>query len=260
MAGRIRIEREGSIGWLIFDHAERRNAVSTDMWGQLPHAARELDEDADVRVVVMRGAGDVAFVSGADISEFETRRTGDAADRYEQDNGRAFLALARIEKPVLAMIHGFCVGGGVALSLAADIRYAAADAVFAIPAARLGIGYAPGGIESLIQVVGFSAAKEIFFSARRFTAEEALHMGLVSRVVPKDALEDLVRETASQIAANAPLTLRSVKRTVAELSKDPRQRDHTAMEAGVRTCMESDDYREGMRAFLEKRRPAFRGR
>lgn len=260
MAGRIRIEREGSIGWLIFDHAERRNAVSTDMWGQLPHAARELDEDADVRVVVMRGAGDVAFVSGADISEFETRRTGDAADRYEQDNGRAFLALARIEKPVLAMLHGFCVGGGVALSLAADIRYAADDAVFAIPAARLGIGYAPGGIESLIQVVGFSAAKEIFFSARRFTAEEALHMGLVSRVVPKDALEDLVRETAAQIAANAPLTLRSVKRTVAELSKDPRQRDHTAMEAGVRACMESDDYREGMRAFLEKRRPAFRGR
>lgn len=260
MGGRVHAQRDGGIGWLVFDHPERRNAVSTSMWRELPEALAGLAEDPQVRVVVMRGAGEVAFVSGADISEFETERTGEAALDYERRTGEAFLALARVEKPVLAMIHGFCVGGGVAIGLGADMRYAADDAVFAIPAARLGLGYQMGGLEALVRLVGPSAAKEIFFTARRFSAQEALRVGLVNAVVPKGSLEAHVRETAERIASNAPLTIRSVKQIVSEVAREPGARDHAAIEAGIRACMESEDYREGMRAFLEKRRPSFRGR
>jgi enoyl-CoA hydratase/carnithine racemase len=260
VGGRIDVVKDGRIGWLVFDHPERRNAVSVGMWREIPRAVAELAQDDEVRVVVLRGAGEVAFVSGADISEFESERTGEAAFGYERDNARAFLALAALEKPVLAMIHGFCVGGGVAISLSADLRYAADDAVFAIPAARLGVGYQMAGLEALVKLVGLSAAKEIFFTARRFSAEEALAMRLVNRVVPKAGLEACVRDTAQTIAENAPLTVRSVKQIVNELAKDPGARDPEAVQAGIRACMESEDYREGMRAFLEKRRPVFRGR
>ena len=260
MAGRIRIDVEGGIGWLVFDHPERRNAISVEMWDELPKAAERVDADPAIRGVVLRGAGDEAFVSGADISEFAEQRTGEAAARYESRNAQAFLALAGIAKPVLAMIQGYCIGGGVAMSLTADLRYASEDAVFAIPAARLGIGYAVGGLESLIRVVGTSAAKELFFTARRFSAQEVLQMGLVSRVLPRAELLPWVRETAARIAENAPLTVRSVKKIAAELGKDPAQRDLAGAHASVRACLESEDYREGMRAFLEKRPPAFRGR
>ena len=260
MGGRIWIEIEGAIGWFVFDHPERRNAVSVEMWEEIPRAARRLDLDPAVRVVVLRGAGDEAFVSGADISEFAAARTGPAAASYEDRNARAYLALAELQKPLLAMIQGYCIGGGVAMSLTADLRYASEDAVFAIPAARLGIGYAVGGVETLIRVVGYSAAKELFFTARRFSAREVLQMGLVSRVLPRAELLPWVHDTATRIAENAPLTVRSVKRIAAELAKDPAQRDLAGAHASVRACLESEDYREGMRAFLEKRPPVFRGR
>jgi enoyl-CoA hydratase len=258
--GRIRVEKEAPIGWIVFDHPERRNAVSVDMWRALPAAVAELEADDALRVVVLRGAGEEAFVSGADISEFEQQRTGHATADYERDNARAFGALARLAKPVIAMIHGWCVGGGLAISLSADLRYAADDAVFAIPAARLGVGYALEGLDALAKLVGFSAAKEIFFTARRFRADEALRMGLVNAVLPKAELEDFVRETAACIGDNAPLTVRSVKQIVGELAKEPEERDRAAVAEGIRACMESEDYREGMRAFLEKRRPVFQGR
>ncbi len=260
MAGRVQTQTEGALGWIIFDHPQRRNAISADMWRAIPAAAQTLERDPAVRVVIMRGAGDVAFVSGADISEFETARSGTTVDEYDQDNARAFLALLTLSKPVIALIHGFCVGGGCALALAADLRYAADDAVFAIPAARLGLGYSVRGFEMLVHIVGVAAAKEIFFTGRKFNAEQALRMGAVNQVLPKAALDTFVRETAEEIGGNAPLTVRSAKLILNELMKDPAERDHEAMAASVQACYGSGDYSEGVRAFLEKRRPIFNGR
>jgi len=259
MAGRIHTEVGNGIGWLIFDHQARRNAITAEMWDEIPRAARALDADPAARVVVMRGAGDVAFVSGADISEFEQVRSGAGAQEYDERNARAFAALGGIGKPLLASIHGFCVGGGCALALTADLRFSAADGVFAIPAARLGLGYSAGGLEALVRVVGLAYAKEIFFTARRFDAAEAHQMGLVNRVLPKAKLDAMVEATARQIADNAPLTLASAKLTLGELVRDASARDHGAIADAIGRCYESNDYAEGVRAFLEKRPPRFTG-
>jgi enoyl-CoA hydratase/carnithine racemase len=261
VAGRVVVEREAAFAWLVFDHPERRNAVSLEMWEAIPALAAELDADPSVRVIGLRGAGDVAFVSGADISEFKSTRTGaSAAQSYEDTTGVAFTALANVSKPVVAAIHGFCVGGGMAIALTADLRIAADDAQLAIPAARLGLGYHAAGIEALVRLVGPSTAKEVFFTARRFSAADALARGLVNEVVPKDRLEAHVREIAAQIAENAPLTLRSVKRVIRELGRDAATRDQAGIRDSIHACFESDDYREGVRAFLEKRKPAFQGK
>ncbi|MDJ0852568.1 MAG: enoyl-CoA hydratase [Myxococcota bacterium] len=260
MGGTVRTEHDGAIGWLVFDHPERRNAISVEMWEAIPAAMAALDGDPAVRVIVMRGAGDVAFVSGADISEFASRRTGEKAAEYDALNARAYSAVAEAHKPVVALIHGFCVGGGVGLALQADLRYAADDARFAVPAARLGLGYSARGVENLVRLVGPSSTKEILFTARRFSAAEALRMGLVNAVLPKVELEGAVRDTATRMAENAPLTLRSVKTLCEELGKPSSERDEAGAAASIRACFESEDYQEGVRAFLEKRSPTFRGR
>ena len=231
------------------------------MWRGLLDAATELGADDDVRAVVIRGAGEKAFAAGADISQFSDQRSDSSANRsYDDTTAAAHAALTNMPKPLIAMIHGYCIGGGLAVALTADIRIASDDARFTIPAARLGLGYGAAGVGKLVQLIGPSAAKRIFFLADRFGADEALNMGLVNRVVPKGELDAAVSEWTDLIAGNAPLTIRAAKATVAEWLKPEDQRDFTGIDAMIRACFDSADYQEGVAAFMEKRPARFTGR
>ena len=259
MTGELRIEKDGPIARLVFDHEKRRNAITVDMWDAIPQAVQTVQEDPEVRVVIMRGAGSEAFVSGADISEFEKTRTGNAGRDYDALTARAFAALQGLEKPLLASIHGFCIGGGAAIALTADLRYAADDALFAVPPARLGLGYHTAGIRTLIRIVGFSETADLLFTARRVPADEARHIGLVNEVFAKDALDEKVEQLAHMIARNAPLTIRSAKISLQELAKLEAERDTGRIADSIERCYQSEDFKEGVRAFLEKRKPEFQG-
>lgn len=250
---------EGGIGWVIFNHPERRNAVCLEMWQAIPLIMDRLEADPAVRVIVLRGVGGQAFVSGADISEFEkVRSTPQQVAEYEKISGEAQRRLKQTTKPTIAMIEGFCIGGGMGIAIGTDLRIASTGARFGIPAARLGLGYGADGITVLIDLIGPSFAKEIFFTARQFTADEAARMGLVNRVVPEGELDGAVRAMAGMIADNAPLTVKSVKICVGEIVKGP-DMDHDLCEQVVDACFASADYVEGRRAFMEKRRPVFQG-
>jgi len=214
-----------------------------------------------VRVIVLKGAGDKAFVSGADISEFDQKRSN-ATEKvdYGKVAARAQQWLATTDKPLLAMIQGYCIGGGLATALSADVRIASSDSTFGIPAARLGLGYDFSGLKALSNLVGPACAKDILFSARFLNAEEALRIGLVNQVVSRDQLETVVREYAARIAANAPLTIKAAKAGINEAMKDPEKRDLNRIKGLVDDCFNSDDYREGRAAFMEKRAPMFKGK
>ncbi|MER2606648.1 MAG: enoyl-CoA hydratase [Siculibacillus sp.] len=258
---RIRAEVEGSIGRLVVDNPERRNAVALGMWQAIPGAVAALEAHPDVRVVVVRGAGDLAFVSGADISEFSTvRRDAESARAYEASNAEAFAALKHVAKPTIAMIRGFCLGGGMGLAVACDLRVAAADAVFGIPAARLGVGYPPDCIGDVVAAVGPQRAKELFFTARRLTAREAFDIGLLAAVFPVESLENEVFDLANGIAHNAPLTIRAAKAAIEAVVAGTIGARRDELVALTDACFASADFAEGRTAFLDKREAKFHGK
>jgi enoyl-CoA hydratase/carnithine racemase len=253
--------KDGAIGWMIFNNPERHNALSYEMRLAAIEILDAFERDDAVRVVVMTGAGEKSFVSGADISQFDKMRsTADQQAEYDRVSQAMQAKLSTLSKPLIAMIRGYCIGGGLQTALCADLRIASESSQFGIPAGRLGIAYAWNSVAKLVETVGPSTAKQILFTAKRFPAAEALRMGLVNQVVPADALEATVQELAETIAGNAPLSLVAAKRAVNELAKDPADRDEAGAKAAAARAMASEDFKEGRAAFLEKRKPLWKGR
>jgi len=258
--GKLLVECSGPVAVLTFNNPAKRNALSAEMRAALPGTLAALQADPEIRAVVLTGAGDKAFGSGADISEFGEQRTSpEARARFDQSAAAVGHAWASLDKPVIAMIRGYCMGGGLLTALHADIRIAADDSQFGIPAGRLGLGYGLGGVTPLTSLIGPAWTAEILFSARRFSAAEALQMGLVNRVVPVADLHGQVMDLAARIAANAPLTIAAAKAAIREAGRPAERRDLARVEAMVEACFRSQDYLEGQRAFAEKRSPTFTG-
>jgi len=252
---------DGSTLHIRFNNPGKHNALSVDMWGAVPLLLRQAGDDDRIRLVVFSGAGEKAFVSGADISQFEDMRAAkEAVARYEALAEEALTGLHDFEKPTLACIRGWCIGGGVNVAIACDIRIAASDAVFAIPAARLGLGYRYSAMKNLVDLIGPGAAKDLFFTARRIDAQEAKALGLVSRVCEPEQLPQLLAEYTGAIDQNAPLTIRAGKAITRETLKPSPELDLQHCRDLIRGCFDSADYVEGRRAFMEKRKPVFTGR
>ena len=248
------------IGWMTFNNPERHNAISLEMWEAALEIMAAFAADPSVRVMVVSGAGGKAFASGADISKFKDERQEAAAlSHYQTVTQQAYQALLDMAIPTIAMVRGYCIGGGTAVAVCCDIRICTENAKFGIPAAKLGLGYGFNRAKPLVDLVGPAFAKEMFFTARQFDAREAERMGLVNRVVADDALEATVEAMARAIAENAPLTIRTAKRVVGEVLKDASQRDLAALDRAVLECFNSADYKEGQAAFMEKRKPRFTG-
>ena len=258
--GQIETELEGPICWITFNNSSRMNALNAAMWTELPKIVSEAEANSSVRVLVLRGAGTKAFSAGADISEFGTARTAETAKAYDALSDGAFSSVANCRKPTIAMVHGYCMGGGMELAICCDFRYAAEGSTFGIPAVRLGIGYDARWVRPLLLTLSASRAKEVLLTGRRFDDAEALHMGIVTKLLPGDTLEDETRALATMIADNAPLAVQAAKRCVDELAHAPENPDMEALDRLIQNCLDSDDYAEGQAAFLEKRKPEFRGK
>lgn len=255
------MDADGSTLHIRFNNPERHNALSVDMWEAVPPLLAQAEADERVRLVVFSGAGEKAFVSGADISQFEDLRAArEAVARYEAMAEQALMGIYHCGKPTLACIRGYCIGGGVNVAMSCDIRIAASDAVFSIPAARLGLGYRYSALKNLVDLVGPGVAKDLFFTARRIGAQEAKEVGLISRVCSPEHLSALLAEYTQALAANAPLTVRAGKAIIAEILKPSPDVDNDKCRQLIQGCFQSEDYAEGRKAFMEKRKPVFRGK
>lgn len=257
----IYIDKAPPIGWLVINRPEKMNAFDSEMWDAIPENIRALEEHRNIRVIVVRGAGEEAFSAGADISEFSERGADSGApDDLATTRDSAFRALTDCTKPTIAMIHGVCMGGGCAIALSIDIRLASDDATFAITPARLGLGYPFSGIERAVQELGPAATRYLFLTANRIGAQKALELGLVQEVHPAGDLLSETEKLAGRIAANAPKTIRAARESVRQSVLDRPSRNLDNAHALIAECFQSEDYLEGLRAFMEKRRPDFKDR
>jgi enoyl-CoA hydratase len=259
--GRMLAAKEDGIGLITFNQPEKRNAMSVEMWVGLGEILDEFAADDSVRVVILSGAGNKAFVSGADISQFDKLRSNaDAQQEYDRMTGVGRKKFQAFPKPTIARIRGFCLGGGLAIAMQTDLRIAAVDSEFGIPAARLSIAYAFDGLRNLVNLVGPAHARMILYTGKRIDAVEAERIGLINKMVSDEDLNAAVLDIARTIADNAPLSVAASKLTITEVLKDPADRDMDAVREAGRLCFDSEDYKEGRRAFMEKRRPVFTGR
>ncbi|MBR0932506.1 enoyl-CoA hydratase [Bradyrhizobium jicamae] len=259
--GKILQSVTDGVGVITFNNPDKRNAMSLEMWEGFGEALTALRDDPGVRVVILVGAGDKAFVSGADISQFEkTRHNAEASEQYSRRSAAQRALLADYPKPTIACIRGFCLGGGMQVAMLADIRISGTSGQFGIPAARLGIAYGYDGLRHLVSLVGPSWARLIMYTGMRIDSEEALRIGLVDRVLPDAELWDATMEIARTISGNAPLAIKAAKITIAQVLKDPGDRDMAAIRQVGIDCMDSEDFREGRQAFMDKRKPQFKGR
>ena len=259
--GKMLSAKDDGVGLITFNQPEKRNAMSVEMWEGMGQILDEFAEDHAVRVVVLTGAGHKAFVSGADISQFEKQRSNaDAQREYDRLTSAGRMKLASFPKPTIARIRGFCLGGGLAIAMQADLRIAAVDSQFGIPAARLGIAYAFDSVRRLVSLVGLAHARMILYTGGRIDAAEAERIGLINRAVPDEELSDAVLDIARTIADNAPLSLAASKHAVEQALRDAGERDAAGLKAHMDACFDSADYREGRTAFMEKRPPRFVGR
>jgi enoyl-CoA hydratase/carnithine racemase len=260
MTEKLLARKEGRVGIVTFNNPERHNAMSLEMWEATVHYCNEYAKDPEVRVLVLTGAGSKAFVSGADISKFaDERASKEGVEKYNAAVERGYATVYDFPKPTIAMIRGYCIGGGLGLAACCDIRICTPGSRFAVPAAKLGLGYDYPGLKRLVDLVGPSFAKEIFFTARQFDAAETKDMGFANRVIPDEEIEAYVKNYAETIAGNAPLTVNAVKFIVGEVMKDESKRDIKRCSALVAECFASKDYIEGRQAFMEKRKPVFTG-
>ena len=261
MTEKMLMRRDGAIGHMIFNQPEKRNAVSLSMWERAQEILDEFQADPDIRVVVLSGAGGKSFVSGADISEFESKRgTAEAQQHYNTQTGKVYERIEAFPKPTIAMIDGFCIGGGLNLACVCDIRIGSDDLQIAMPAAKLALGYPFPAIKRLTNIIGIANARHLMFTAQRMGADWAREAGFAQQIVAKDALEQTVTDYANTIAANAPLTVAAMKFISTQVLADSDDRDLDRCTQMVADCFASEDFKEGRRAFMEKRKPQFQGR